>query len=302
MPRWKSTERQFIGLLARRRNGRRSASGCSRCRKSRGGFGAPVPGGLLCRHRRAVNARLDGLIVTGTEPRRDALPDEPYWPVFTRIVDWAARNTVSTVWSCLAAHAAVLHLDGVARHPLADKCFGIFQSERPRPRPDGGNSGAIAGAPFALERPAGGCADGMRLWRAGASGRYRRRHFHQGDRQPVRHAAGPSGYEASTLLREYRRDVGQFLRRERDVYPGQPHRYFDQPSAQALDAFRARALAARSVDLLESFPPTSLRESLISSARASAVRLYRNWLFCISARRDASPRAVPAAMPELVRP
>jgi homoserine O-succinyltransferase/O-acetyltransferase len=299
-----STERQFIGLLA-------AASERTPVRVRL--FALPqVPRGDSARRYLAAcyadigelwNARLDGLIVTGTEPRRDVLPDEPYWPALIRIVDWAARNTVSTIWSCLAAHAAVLHLDGVARLPFADKCFGIFQCERtaghaltaatpaqlqvPHSRWNGLPEDALKECGYGVLSRAADIDADMFIKEIGSL---------------FVMLQGHPEYEASTLLREYRRDVGQFLRRERDVYPAQPHRYFDQPSAQALDAFRARALAGRSVDLLESFPPTSLRESLISSARASAVRLYRNWLFCILARRDASPRAVPAAMPELVRP
>src|SRR5579862_3626087 len=73
------------------------------------------------------DADLDGLIVTGTEPRAAALADEPYWPMMTRLVDWAAEHTIATVWSCLAAHAAVQHLDGIVRRRLATKLFGVFE-------------------------------------------------------------------------------------------------------------------------------------------------------------------------------
>src|SRR5262245_54141818 len=69
---------------------------------------------------------LDGLIVTGTEPRAPSLSDEPYWSSLTQVMDWAEHNTVSAVWSCLAAHAAVLHLDGIGRQLLEDKQFGVF--------------------------------------------------------------------------------------------------------------------------------------------------------------------------------
>src|ERR1700736_254302 len=56
--------------------------------------------------------RLDALIVTGAE-----------------LIDWADSHTISTILSCLAAHAGVLHLDGVARQPLPEKCSGIFAFE-----------------------------------------------------------------------------------------------------------------------------------------------------------------------------
>jgi homoserine O-succinyltransferase len=109
---------------------------------------------------------------------------------------------------------------------------------------------------------------------------------------------GHPEYDASTLLREYRRDVARFLRRERETFPTQPQRYFDQPSAEALEAFRIRAFADRSPDLMESFPPTAMREPLISAWRASAVRLYPNFpnwppdFGILSAKRESDQRAM----------
>ena len=72
---------------------------------------------------------LDGLIVTGTEPRAKSLRDEPYWDTLSRVVDWARVHTTSTIWSCLAAHAAVLHADGIERRRLKEKCFGVFDCQ-----------------------------------------------------------------------------------------------------------------------------------------------------------------------------
>src|SRR5215831_13484502 len=61
------------------------------------------------------NGMLDGVIVTGAEPHAAQLPDEPYWADFMRVVEWAKTGASSTIWSCLAVHAAVLLIDGIAR-------------------------------------------------------------------------------------------------------------------------------------------------------------------------------------------
>jgi len=97
------------------------------------------------------------------------------------------------------------------------------------------------------------------------------------------------------LLREYRRDVGRFLRGEREHYPALPQCYFDQATAQTLDGFRTQAIANRSERLLESFPTTSLRDQIANSWHTSALRLYRNWLACVAARREASRTLMPGA-------
>ena len=69
------------------------------------------------------NRSLDGVIVTGMEPCAVNLVEEPYWPTFTRLMDWAEENTTSSIWSCLAAHAAaavqVRVLDGAHDLPGA---------------------------------------------------------------------------------------------------------------------------------------------------------------------------------------
>ena len=77
-----------------------------------------------------MQSRVDGLVVTGCEPLAASLPREPVWPALTEVIDWAEHNTLSTIFSCLAAHAAVLHLDGVDRRRLARKCSGVFAVER----------------------------------------------------------------------------------------------------------------------------------------------------------------------------
>src|SRR6185436_1684888 len=91
--------------------------------------------------------RHDGLIVTGTEPQADDLTDEPYWGSLTRLLEWAERSTYSTILSCLAAHAGILHIDGIARRPLGDKQFGVFACVRVCDHP------LTAAAPHTLQMP-----------------------------------------------------------------------------------------------------------------------------------------------------
>ena len=47
----------------------------------------------------------DALIVTGAEPRAPDLRREPFWSELAFVLDWADAHTISTLLSCLAAHA-----------------------------------------------------------------------------------------------------------------------------------------------------------------------------------------------------
>ncbi len=98
---------------------------------------------------------IDGLIVTGAEPIAATLPEEPFWNDLTAIIDWAEANTRSAIWSCLAAHAAVLHLDGIERQRLDAKCSGIYDCAKvDRRLADEGHHLAAQGRAFAHQRVA----------------------------------------------------------------------------------------------------------------------------------------------------
>lgn len=291
-----STERQFVSLLA---------AAAEKIPVRVRLFALPgVPRGESARrylmdHYAGIaalwNTPLDGLIVTGTEPRCAALTQEPYWAALADLVDWAKRNTLSTIWSCLAAHAAIHHLDGIERRALADKCFGVFQCVRsahvltatqparievPHSRWNGVAEDALASCGYdVLSR---GSEIGADI-------------FVKEVRSLFVFLHGHPEYEATTLLREYRRDAGRFLRRERDRYPTLPERYFDLESTRALEAFRARAVARGDENLMEDFPAAAPQDHIVVSWRRSAVRLYRNWLGAIVQRRQAAARTVAAA-------
>src|ERR1700737_4675399 len=82
-----------------------------------------------------LKSSLGGVILTGAEPRAANLTEEPYWTTFVQIIDWAKKNTVSSVYSCLAVHGAALHMDGVERHKLPAKCIGVFAQTKTRDYP-----------------------------------------------------------------------------------------------------------------------------------------------------------------------
>lgn len=247
---------------------------------------------------RLWESRLDGLIVTGTEPRAEDLRDEPYWPSLSRLVDWAEGHTISTVWSCLAAHAAILHDDGITRRTLARKLSGVFQCRK------------IADHPIVDATPR--CwqvvhsrhnevpeeslrAHGYRLLslseEAGAD------LFVRQGRSLFVYFQGHPEYDPDSLAREYRRDIGRFLAGESDDYPEMPKGYFDAAARMALTELRQRALRERRLDLLASYPAMPLAVSGRPPARIAAT-IYRRWLSLLAAGRDDRCGVLPLEPPE----
>lgn len=236
--------------------------------------------------------RPDALIVTGTEPRAPALCDEPYWARFCEVLQWAERHTISSIWSCLAAHAAVQLLDGIARQRLADKRFGVFAHEVSAAEP------LVAGLTAPLLMPHSRWNDlpieqlrhsGYRLlsWseESGADFFVKERNslfcFFQGHPE----------YERTTLFREYRRDVGRYLNGQQASYPPLPPRYLNEAASDALRSFQRRATAQRDPQLFTQFPAAAA-EGAQSGWQGAAAHIYGNWLAHIAAAKAASaPRS-----------
>jgi homoserine O-succinyltransferase len=287
----KATERQFLALL------RAAAEGVtikltlySLPEVPRTDFGRDEVG-RYSDLRDLWKSHHDGLIVTGTEPRAADLKDEPYWDSLTKVLEWAENHTYSTILSCLAAHAGILHLDGIARRPLGDKRFGVFECVRVSDHP------LTAAAPSHLQMPqsrwnevseeallACGYRVLTRTEGAGVDAFVKQRKslfvFFQGHPE----------YDATTLLLEYRRDIGRFLRRERETYPPMPHGYFDEETVAALTALRERAWLDRREELLAEFPTAMAAGKVTNTWRSTAESLYRNWLQYICTQKQQTMR------------
>jgi homoserine O-succinyltransferase len=236
------------------------------------------------------NKSFDAVIVTGTEPRHSDLRQEPYWRSLTTVFDWAERNTVSTVLSCLAAHASVLHSDGIQRQPLKDKKFGVFQAEsildheltRRATRPLSFPHSRWNEAP---EHALIACGYSI-LTRSAQAGPDL--FVKQKRKSLFVHFQGHPEYGAQTLLKEYRRDIKRFLRYERETYPAMPHGYFGSVTAAPLAEFQKGAFANRGEEQMALFPETALAASLRNTWWPGAISIYRNWLRYVSSRKSAN--------------
>jgi homoserine O-succinyltransferase/O-acetyltransferase len=274
----KATERQFMRLLEAAAGNRRVRFRCfslpsvarSQSAKSHIDQGYSDIDNLGGMH-------IDGLIVTGAEPITQDLPQERYWRELTEVIDWAKTRTRSTIFSCLAAHAAVLHLDGIERHRLAQKRSGIYDCAKTT------DNWLTLGLPSSLRvahsrlnelREKDLVARGYQiLTRSDLAGvdiftrqLQSRFIFFQGHPE----------YDASSLQREYMRDLARFLNGERDDYPAIPDDYFDDVTAERLIEFESRARATRNPMLAAELPGLTLRDDRSASVAATAI--FANWL------------------------
>ena len=238
-------------------------------------------------------SRCDAVIITGTEPLRPDLREEAYWPVLADVFDWAASNTHSTVLSCLAAHAGVLHNDGIERHRLSDKQFGVFEFKRAHDHALTHGSAEIARMPHSRwnevrEDDLVSCGYTV-LAKSPEAGvdMFVKKH----KQSLFVYFQGHPEYSTRTLLKEYRRDIGRFLRGERETYPSMPQGYLDadRDTRALAEEFQEIAISQRDEDFLASFPDDVIAGSLQNTWQSSATCVYRNWLqYVLSSKSDGA--------------
>ncbi len=248
----------------------------------------------FAQHYEALDAlwgsRLDGLIVTGAEPKARLLKDEVYWQTLTNLVDWAQDHTVSSIWSCLAAHATVLHLDNIDRRALDNKLSGVFECRKVADHP------ILADVPSQWRVPHSRY-NGLPEDRLVSTGyRLLSRSPEAGADIFVKERGGlfvflngHPEYHDEALFREFRRDVIRFLSGKQDSYPELPKSYFDEDTTRQLEAFRRRAVQNPNVELAAELPARGLAdERLPQTWRDVASLICANWLAYLTKHRSPS--------------
>jgi homoserine O-succinyltransferase len=231
----------------------------------------------------------DALIVTGMQPRTVALAEDPLWPALTALVDFATTRAVPTVWSCLAAHAAVLHLDGIDRRRLPQKLAGLIACDL-----TDATHPFMAGLPKHWNVPHSRYNDisqnklVSRGYRVLSTVEQDGADIFASDTHPqFLFCQGHPEYDAHALLREYRRDIRQFLAGEADDYPATPQSYFSPGVLSLLDSFRHHAQSQRTPRALAAFPVDACEADVTHSWRDLGTGLFANWLTPLHASRSA---------------
>ena len=230
-----------------------------------------------------MDGELDALIVTGAQPQADRLSDEPYWEEMVELIEWAKLNTTSTIFSCLAAHAGVLHLDGVERRPLPDKCTGVFGFTAERTHPLVGMQGRVRPIPHSryngLLRRELEEAGYLVLTSSRGIGVDS---FVKSFGSQFVFLQGHPEYDADSLAREYRRDMDRYLRGETERAPARPRDYFSAEAEAELQAMERKPQGRRCEIHVKD---TAIIDALAPAEapwREAAIVFYRSWIEMIT--------------------
>lgn len=224
---------------------------------------------------------LDALIITGANVIGPELSNQPFWEPLIEIFDWAYDNVTSILCSCLATHAVLEFRYGQKRRPLTVKRWGVFShnvTEQTHP--------LVAGVNTRFDVP------------------YSR--FNQVDRQQFEQAGlkvlaktseddvhlavsedgfrvvffqGHPEYDSISLLKEYKREVGNYIFADLVHYPPFPQNYFALRERAVLEEYRERVeLAKSSGGEAPEFPEQIVASRLHNTWHDSAEAVINNWI------------------------
>lgn len=224
---------------------------------------------------------LDALIITGANVIHDNLPQEVFWEPLIKVTKWAHENVTSTLCSCLATHAVLEAHHGQRRQHLGYKRWGVYPhwvKDKSHPLVSDINTrfdvphsryNVMTRAQFeeaGLKVLVEGDESGVHL---AVSGDGIRTVYFQGHPE----------YDGISLLKEYKREVIRYYRKERSDYPPFPDGYFDLTTQAIFDEYQERLESAMAQGSgFPDFPEHLVTPRLQNTWHDSGLAVIGNWM------------------------
>ncbi len=224
---------------------------------------------------------LDALIITGANVKGPELSTQPFWRPLIEVIEWAAEHVTSILCSCLATHAVMEFRYGHRRIPQPRKIWGVFPHR-------------VVDQDHPLVRDVNTCFDVPHSrWNAITRAQFEAaglRILVESEEAGVHLATSPDGlrfvffqghpeYDTISLLKEYKREVLAYARRERPDFPPFPVRYFGLTERALMAEYRLRLdEALEAGDVPPPFPEALLGRRLDNTWHDTAEAIVGNWM------------------------
>ncbi len=225
---------------------------------------------------------LDALIITGANVAEKNLADEIFWQPLGEVVDWAYENVTSTLCSCLATHAVLQYQYDQKRTRLkTGKRWGVYAhrvTDQKHP--------LVAGVNTRFDVPHSRFNEVFRDQFLDSGLQV----LAESEIAGVHLAVSPDGfrqvffqghpeYDAISLLKEYKREVGNYIRHEIEAYPPFPEHYFSSQIQAILDEYQEHVVIARDKgDEAPAFPEHLIISKLDNTWHDTAEAVINNWI------------------------
>jgi len=224
---------------------------------------------------------LDALIITGANVTRPDLALEDFWRPLIEVVNWSYDNVTSTLFSCLATHAAMQFHYGQKRRRLPQKRWGVYNHrvlDRTHPLVAGVNTrfdvphsrfNEIHLDQFAEAR--------LRVLVASEAAGVHLATSPDGFRQVF--FQGHPEYDTISLIKEYKREVMRYALGESDDYPPVPENYFSRLIQAVLEEHKEQVGSARLKQAMPpKFPESLITPTLDNTWHDTAEAILSNWV------------------------
>ncbi len=224
---------------------------------------------------------LDALIITGANVIGAELSSQSFWKPLIEVFDWAYENVTSILCSCLATHAVLEFRYGQRRRALGQKRWGVYLhrvTDKTHPLMAGVNTR------FDVPHSRFNQIDEQQFKAAGLGilARTEQDDVHLAvseDGFRIVFFQGHPEYDAISLFKEYKREVGHYLFAELDAYPPFPENYLGLCERAILDEYKERAVSARQAgDKAPDFPEALIVPRLDNTWHDSAEAIINNWI------------------------
>lgn len=220
---------------------------------------------------------LDALIITGADP--DLFADKDFLTQFNDVINWSYAQVASTLCSCFATHIVLKSRYNQTRVPLTNKCWGVFPHKVVnRNHPLVSNINTKFNVPHSRfneitnQQFIDANLEILVTSKVGVhlavSEDLLRIVFFQGHPE----------YDVISLLKEYKREIIEFIAGSRD-YPPIPEHYLHKQGIAILSEFRDKIINQKAT--IADFPEQLLLKKLDNTWRDSAVQIMNNWIGCV---------------------
>ncbi len=219
-----------------------------------------------------MNDGLDALVITGAnEETNPHVSDESFWGPLKDILAWSHENVTSTLCSCLASHAALTYAYGETPTWRDDKRWGVYRHKVMEP-----NHPIVKGMNTVFDVPHSRYSEITR-------GQFEKAGMHILAESPeagVHLATSRDGfrlicmqghpeYDVFSLLKEYRREVTNFIDGIRPDYPPFPEHYFNDAAKVIAASHKNKILDGQTgIDFPEDEINALLENTWADSARS----------------------------------
>lgn len=221
------------------------------------------------------NRQYDGLIISGANPSQQDMTKEHFWKPLIEVFEWAEANTSSILCSCLATHAIMKAKYGIERQMRDEKAWGIFKhqlGEQNHPLTQGLEDGFDGPHSHYYDFPIEEIeSTDLQIL---ASNDYAGIYLAASKNGGLVLFQGHPEYSKNSLLKEYQREIINFVSGKRENYPLLPNNYFSDATSEELDELRK--------NLLSNPREISLNDEIISDIdfnwQSAGEIIYSNWL------------------------